>query len=158
MDYEVLSWLIAFVVFLIIEAVTFGLASIFFAFGALVALIAAVASAPLWVQVVLFLVVSAVTLYFTRPLAKKYVNSRRMATNADRMLNMIGIVTEDIDNIEGTGTVSVGGKLWTARSLTGETIAKGKKVRAESIEGVKLIVKPLSDDAAENKEKAAQTT
>ena len=158
MDYEILSWLIAFVVFLIVEAVTFGLASIFFAFGAFVALIAGLIGAPLWLQIVLFLIVSAVTLYFTRPLAKKYINARRMPTNADRMLNMIGIVTEVIDNIEGTGAVSVGGKIWTARSLTGENIPKDAKVRAQAIEGVKLIVVPLYEAHAEDREQVSQST
>ena len=158
MDYEVLSWLIAFVVFLIVEAVTFGLASIFFAFGAFVALIAGLVGAPLWLQVLLFLVVSAVTLYFTRPLAKKYINARRMPTNADRMLNMIGIVTQAIDNIEGTGVVSVGGKVWTARSWTGENIPKDSKVRAQAIEGVKLIVVPLYESHAGDREKATRST
>jgi membrane protein implicated in regulation of membrane protease activity len=158
MDYEVLSWLIAFVVFLIVEAATFGLASIFFAFGAIVALVAALIVLHLGVQIALFVVVSAVTLYFTRPLAKKYVNARRMPTNADRMLNMVGIVTEAIDNIAGTGAVTVGGKTWTARSQSGENIGKGEKVRAESIEGVKLIVRPAADAPAEDKQTASKAT
>ncbi len=158
MEYDVLAWLIAFVVFLIVEAVTFGLTSIYFAAGAFAAFISALLGAELWLQIVLFVVISAITLYFTRPLAKKFVNSRHHPTNADRMLNMVCIVTENIDNIEGTGAVSAGGKIWTARSLTGETIVKGKKVRAEAIEGVKLIVKPLSGEGAEEKEKAAQAT
>ncbi len=158
MDYEVLSWLIAFVVFLILEAVTVGLASIFFAFGAFVALISALIGAPLGVQIALFIVVSAVTLYFTRPLAKKYLNARRHPTNADRMLGMIGIVTKEIDNIKGTGAVSIGGKIWTARSLTGENIAEGEKVRPESIEGVKLIVKTLTDKVTTDSEKTSRAT
>ena len=156
MDYEILAWLIAFVVFLIVEAVTFGLASIFFAFGALVALISALVGAPLGVQIAVFIVVSAVALYFTRPLAKKYLNARKLPTNADRMLNMIGIVTEEIDNIKGTGTVSVGGKVWTARSKSDENIAKGERVRAASIEGVKLIVRPAADESMEDEEKASR--
>lgn len=149
MEFTALFWLIAFVIFLIVEAATLGLASIYFAIGALVALlIAAISNDIIWLQVVSFLVVSSVTLYFTRPLAQKYVNSKRQPTNADRMLDMVSIVTEDIDNIKGKGAVSVGGKIWTARSLTGEFITKGTKVRATSIEGVKLIVAPIvSDDA-----------
>lgn len=159
MNYTVLFWLIAFAVFLIVEAATYGLTSIYFAFGALAALICAVIDPKIiWLQVVLFIIVSAVTLYFTRPLAKKYVNVRHLPTNADRVLNMIGIVTEDINNIEGTGAVSVGGKIWTARSLTGVNIAKGERVRSKSIEGVKLIVMPLSGNTDEAGEKAAKTT
>ena len=136
-------WLALFVVFLIVEAATVGLASIWFAAGALVALICAAFNGPLWLQIALFVVVSAVTLIFTRPLAKKYLNPNRKATNADMVLTKAGTVTETIDNMAGTGTVSVGGKLWSARSLTGEVLEKGRYVRADHIEGVKLIVLPI---------------
>ncbi len=139
----ILYWLVAFVVFLIIEAATVGLASIYFALGALAGLVTAALTDSIWIQVVVFLVVSSVALYFTRPLAKKYINAKRLPTNADRILDMICIVTEDIDNVAATGAVSVDGKIWTARSLSGEPIPKGARVRAEAIEGVKVIVKPL---------------
>jgi membrane protein implicated in regulation of membrane protease activity len=139
-----LFWLILLVILIIIEAATVSLTSIWFAVGALAALISAVFSAPIWLQVVWFIFISGIMLVFTRPLAKKYLNSKRTATNADRVLNAVCIVTEDIDNIAGTGTVSVGGKLWTARSKTGDKISKGEMVKAVSIEGVKLIVIPMN--------------
>jgi membrane protein implicated in regulation of membrane protease activity len=139
-----LFWLIIFVILIVVEAVTVSLTSIWFAAGALAALISAAFSAPIWLQVIWFIVVSGVTLYFTRPLAKRYLNAKRLATNADRVLESVCIVTEEIDNIAGTGTVSVGGKLWTARSKTGEKISMGEMVKAVSIEGVKLIVVPTS--------------
>lgn len=145
----IIFWLIAFVVFLVIEAATAGLASIWFALGALVALISAAIGAPPWLQIIWFIVVSAVTLYFTRPLAKKYLSPRRKATNADRVLEMPCVVTEDIDNLNNTGSVSVNGKLWTARSVTGERLPKGTLVRAIAIEGVKLIVTPIVEAVSE---------
>ena len=145
-------WLALFVVFLIVEAATVGLASIWFAAGALVALICTAFGGTVWLQVGLFVVVSGVTLFFTRPLAKKYLNPNRKATNADMVLTKVGTVTEAIDNIAGTGTVSVGGKLWSARSLTGEVLDKGSYVRADHIEGVKLIVLPLDPPQPEEPE------
>ena len=152
MNILIIIWLVAFIVFLIVEASTAILTSIWFAAGALLALVAALLGAPLWLQIVVFLVVSAATLYFTRPLAKKLTGGKRKPTNADRVYDMPCIVTEEIDNIQGRGTVSVGGKLWTARSLNGEPIEKGAIVRVLSIEGVKLIVLPVSDDTAEPEE------
>ncbi|MBO7404284.1 MAG: NfeD family protein [Clostridia bacterium] len=136
-------WLAAMVVFLIIEAATAGLATIWFALGALAALICALCGGPLWFQIAWFVVVSVLTLIFTRPMAKKYLNSRRSATNADRVLGMVCIVTEDVDNIAGTGAVSAEGKVWTARSRSGLPIKKGSYARAIAIEGVKLIVEPV---------------
>ncbi len=133
-------WGALLLLFLIVEGATAGLASIWFALGALVALLASLLHAPLWLQIVLFFVVSIATLILTRPLARKYINGRRQATNADRVIGMTGRVTEDVDNIGGTGAVYIDGKTWTARSKDGEYIPEGALVRADAIEGVKLIV------------------
>ena len=111
-----LIWLIAMIVLLIVEAVVPGLVSIWFALGALAARIAAILHAPMWLQLVWFFVVSIAALVLTRPLAKKYVNGRVKPTNADMILGKECVVTEEIDNIRGTGAVTVGGKVWTARS------------------------------------------
>jgi membrane protein implicated in regulation of membrane protease activity len=138
-------WLAAFVLFLIIEAATVSLTSIWFAAGALIALLCTLLGAPLWLQIVIFILVSAVTMYFTRPLAKKYLNAKRKPTNADRVFDMPCIVTEEIDNLHSRGTVSVGGKIWTARAMNGAVIPKGSIVRVLSIEGVKLIVLPVTE-------------
>lgn len=134
-------WLIAMVVLLVIEGVIPGLVSIWFAAGALVALLLSLVGAPLWLQVALFLAASVALLVLTRPLAKKYVNSRTMPTNADRIIGMDCLVTEEIDNLRGTGTVSVDGKTWTARMDREDGKApKGAVVKALRIEGVRLIV------------------
>lgn len=135
-------WLVAMVVLLIVEAIVPGLVSIWFAIGSLAALIAALLNAPLWLQVVWFLAVSVATLVLTRPLAQRYVNSRVQPTNADALIGRDCVVTEDIDNLAGTGAVKIGGKVWTARAEDeNEKYAQGDVVKAVRIEGVKLIVK-----------------
>jgi membrane protein implicated in regulation of membrane protease activity len=137
-----LVWLIAMIVLLVIEGIVPGLISIWFALGALAALIAAALHAPMWLQLLWFLVVSVVALAATRPLVKKYVNSRVKPTNADMILGKDCVVTEEIDNIRGTGAVTVGGKVWTARMENDEDkAAVGEILQGIRIEGVKLIVR-----------------
>lgn len=137
-----LVWLIAMIVLLVIEGIVPGLISIWFALGALAALIAAALHAPMWLQLLWFLVVSVVALAATRPLVKKYVNSRVKPTNADMILGKDCVVTEEIDNIRGTGAVTVGGKVWTARMENDEEkAAVGEILQGIRIEGVKLIVR-----------------
>lgn len=134
-------WLGAMIVLLIVEALAPGLVSIWFALGALAAMISSMLGAPLWLQLVWFFLVSVVSLLLTRPLAKKYVNGRAVPTNADMAIGKDCVVTETIDNVRGTGAVSVGGKIWTARMASPEGRAeKGTVLRAVRIEGVKLIV------------------
>ncbi len=145
-------WLAATVVFAAVEAVSVGITSIWFALGAVAGLIVAALGGALWLQIVLFIVVTAAPLIFTRPLAKKVINSRRVATHADRVFTISGVVKEDIDNLNASGVVSVDGKDWSARSLNGELIKAGTVVRTKKIDGVKLIVVP-----AEEYEEAGET-
>ena len=109
-------WVAALVVFLIVEAVTAGLVSIWFVFGSLVALICAALGAAVWLQIFWFVIVSVATLVLTRPLVKRYVDSRSVATNADRSIGRAAVVTERIDNLAATGAVKLDGVVWTARS------------------------------------------
>lgn len=142
-------WVIALVVFLVIEAITVGLTSIWFAAGALAAWICALLGAPVWLQVAVFIVVTAVALYFTRPIVKKYINGKIVPTNADANIGKECRVTETIDNIAGTGAVYVDGKTWTARSDNDEVIPEGELVTALRIEGVKLIVSKSTETVTE---------
>lgn len=142
-----LFWSAAIVIFLIVEGLTVGLTAIWFALGSAAALISSLFGAPLWLQIIWFVIISGVTVYFTRPLAKKYINSRAIPTNADMVIGAEGIVTENIDNLEGTGLVSVSGKLWTARSASDRTFGVGEHVQVASIQGVKLIVEPVMSTA-----------
>ncbi len=133
-------WLALMVLLLIVEAATAGLTCIWFALGALAALISALFGAPIWLQALWFLAVSLLTLWLTRPLAIKYLNNRKVATNADRAIGAEAIVTEEIDNLAETGCARLEGKEWTARSDSGKKIPKGSVVIVKRIEGVKLIV------------------
>ena len=140
MSGEAIFWITALVLFLVVEAVTVGLASVWFAVGALAALICALVGGPVWLQAVWFVVVSVVALILTRPLVKKFVNGRTVATNADRNIGRVGLVTERIDNLAATGCVRIDGVDWTARSEDGSVIPKGEKVRVLRVEGVKVCV------------------
>ncbi len=137
---SVVFWAVAVVAFVILELATVGLASIWFALGALCALIAALLGAQLWLQIVWFVIVSIATLLLTRPLAKKYINSKTMATNADRVIGRRAVVKERIDELAGTGAVLADGKMWSARTADGSTAEPGDVVTVREIRGVKLIV------------------
>ena len=147
MNSLVLFWLVAFAVFLGVEALTVGLTSIWFAIGSLAALVCAWLHGQMWLQTLWFLGVSVLALVLTRPLAKKYVNARQQPTNADRSIGRCGMVTETVDNLRSTGEVKLDGRIWTARSLTGEPIEKGSIVIAREIRGVKLIVESVRETA-----------
>lgn len=137
-------WLILLIVFAASEAATVGLTSIWFAAGALTALIAALLGGPLWVQITLFLAVSLLCLAAVRPLAKRLLNSRVEPTNADRVIGAQAQVTEDIDNIHGRGAVVIRGMTWSARSQDGGPISAGTMVKVLCIEGVKVFVGPIA--------------
>lgn len=139
-----LVWAAAVVLFGILEAATVSLVSLWFIAGALVSFIAALAGAPLWLQVLLFFAVSIVLLAALRPLVKKYVAPRVTRTNADSLVGQEAVVTETIDNLNAQGQVKVGGMFWTARSTDSTLIPKGAAVVIRSIQGVKLLVDPVA--------------
>lgn len=137
-----ICWLIALAVLAAVEAATVALVSLWFALGALAALITSFFVHNVWIQFAVFLVVSLVSLLVIRPLAHRYVTPRQVATNADRAVGAEGVVTEAIDNLKASGQVTVNGAVWTARSETDCVIPKGATVTVLRIEGVKLIVSP----------------
>ena len=144
-----LFWLAAALVLLALEAVSVGLTSIWFALGALAALIASFFTGSVWVQCGLFLAVSLVSLLALRPVLRRFVTPRRQATNADRVIGREGIVTLAVDNLKAEGQVQVDGAVWSARSASGAPIPAQTAVRVERIEGVKLIVTPVSGPAGD---------
>ena len=145
-------WLVLLLLFAGAEAISVGLTSIWFAAGALCALIAALAGAELWVQITLFLAVSALCLLAVRPLARRHLNSKVEPTNADRVIGQQAQVTEDIDNIRGKGAVVIRGVAWTARSEDGSPVPAGALVRVLRIEGVKVFVERVPAEAAARSE------
>lgn len=140
----IVVWAAAAAVFIVIELITYGIASIWFALGALCALAAAVLGAPPWLQIVWFAIITAVTLLLTRPLVRKYINGRAQPTNADRVIGMEGVAVEAVDNLNGAGAVRVDGKVWSALSAGGETIPAGAAVLVRAIRGVRLVVTPAA--------------
>ncbi len=137
-----LFWLIAMIALFAVEAATVNLVTLWFAFGALAALITSLLGGQLWLQIVVFIAVTVITLIPTRKIAKKYFGkNRHQATNSDMVIGKDCIVVEEIDNLISKGAVKCAGKEWSARSENGEKIAEGETVTAIAIEGVKLIVR-----------------
>lgn len=136
-------WLGLLAFFVIVEAATANLLTIWFAAGSLVALISSFFIESPLIQVVIFVVVSLIVLIALRPIAKKYTRNKKQPTNADMYINAEGVVLETISNLHAKGTVKVRGSVWTARSFNDEVdIPEDTTIIVERIEGVKLIVKP----------------
>lgn len=134
-------WLIILVVLVLIELFTMGLTTIWFAGGALVAALISIPGLPVSLQIFAFLVVSALLLYFTRPVAVKYFNRDRVRTNVESMIGRQAIVISEINNVEGVGQVNTGGMEWSARSSYNNVVLPvGAVVTVLGVDGVKLIV------------------
>ena len=134
-------WLILLIASGIIEAATAGLVCIWFTFGTLAALISAICGAPPMAQTIIFILVSALLLIFTRPLVKKHIAPKTTSTNYDRLIGKECVVTEEIDNLNGTGAIKANGLEWSAKSSS-SNIPKGSIVTVTKIEGVHAIVEP----------------
>ena len=148
MNGAAICWLLLLVVFLVAEAATVTMVSLWFAAGALAALVAAMLGAAVWLQVAVFLAVSAGMLAALRPVVKKILNPKLTATNVDSVIGSTGIVTVAIDNVQAQGQVKLGAMYWTARSISGTPIAEGTLIRVDRIEGVKVFVSPAEVPAA----------
>ena len=136
-------WLGLMVLFLLLEAGTVALVSLWFAAGALAAILVSLLGGNLVTQSLVFLVVSCVLLALVRPILRKYYTPRITRTNVDSLLGSQGLVTSDIDNVTGRGEVKLGAVVWTARSTDGSPIPAGTQIRVDRIEGVKAFVSPL---------------
>ncbi len=134
-------WLFILIASIVVEVISLGLTSIWFAGGALAAAILAALGAPAWLQVLGFLVVTLLLLFFTRPIAVKHFNKKRVRTNVESMVGRKAIVTGEINNLQATGIVSVSGQEWSARSVDEDVIIQpGAVVVVKAIDGVKLMV------------------
>jgi len=136
----ILAWLVALIVFIVIEAVTVNIVSVWFALGALAAMVACALNVSFPLQIIIFLAVSVITLLLTRPFVKKFVIPKKISTNFERIVGMEAQVTEKIDNFAEIGAVHVDGKEWSAKSDDGSVIDAGQNVKILRIEGVKVIV------------------
>ena len=141
MSEMVTLWLVVLIVSIGVEVATLGLTSIWFAGGAVVAVIVAAFHGPVWLQILLFFAVSLLLLFFTRPIAVRYFNRDRVRTNVESMIGRQAIVTSEIDNLQGIGQVTVGGQEWSARTeADGMNLQPGTVVDIVAVNGVKLIV------------------
>ena len=143
MNWAAILWLILMVVFLVTEASTVTLVSLWFAAGALAAMILSLFHAAVWLQVTAFVAVSALLLTALRPLVRKFVTPKVTRTNVDSVIGSTGLVTTAIDNVSAQGQVKLGAMVWTARSSSGVPIPEGTLIRVDRIEGVKVFVSPV---------------
>lgn len=144
MNWAAISWLILLVFFCLVEVATVSVVSLWFAAGSLVAAIAAMLGAQLWLQVAVFLVVSGVALAALRPMVRKFLTPKITKTNIDSVIGSTGLITVAVDNIKAEGRAKLGAMEWTARSTSGEPIPKDTLVRVDRIEGVKVFVTPVA--------------
>ena len=141
-----IAWFVVFVVMLIIELMTMGLTTIWFAGGALAAMISVLFKAPLWLQALDFVIFSFLLLLMIRPFASKFLNNRTQKTNVDSLIGKTARVTSAIDNMMGKGSAILNGQDWTARSISDDQkIPEGTFVVVREIRGVKLIVEPKEE-------------
>ena len=151
-------WLIILVVLIITELMTLGLTTIWFGAGALAAIAVALPGGPVWLQILVFTVVSLVLLFSTRPLAVKYFNKNRTKTNVESLIGREGVVKKEIDNLAGKGQVVIGGMEWTVRAAGNAAIPEGTIVVIRAVSGVKLIVEAVEKSHEETDPAAEQIT
>ena len=142
MYFAAIGWFVLTVILLIAEAATVTVISLWFAAGALAAMVTALLGGAVWIQTLVFVLVSAAALTALRPLVRKHLTPKLTATNIDSVIGSVGIVTGTIDNLTATGQVKLNGMEWSARSTSGDTLEVGTKVRVDKIEGVKVFVSP----------------
>ena len=149
MNWEAIFWLFAMVVFLAAEAATVTLVSIWFAAGALAAIVVALAGGSVGLQVTVFLVMAIILLASLRNQVRKHFTPRIQKTNIDSVIGSVGIVTTPVNNIAALGKVTISGMEWSARSTTGSPLPEGAKVIVDRIEGVKVFVSLAEEPVAQ---------
>ncbi len=142
MNWAAIIWLGLMAACLAVEAATVTLVSLWFAAGALAAMVAALAGGTPALQTTVFLVVSIGMLMALRPFARKYLTPKLTATNLDALIGAAGIVTGAIDNVSASGQVKLNGMEWSARSTSGQPIREGTRIKVDRIEGAKVYVSP----------------
>ena len=147
MNWEAIFWLIAMVIFIAAEAMTVSLVSIWFALGALGAIVVALLGGGLMLQITVFLLLATLLLLSLRGIVRRHIRPRISKTNIDSVIGATGIVLSPVDNIAALGQVQVNGVEWSARSSSGAPIEAGTLVRVDKIEGVKVFVSPAEVSA-----------
>ena len=147
MNWEAIFWLVAMVIFIAAEAMTVSLVSIWFAAGALGAIIVALTGGGLAFQVTVFLALAIVLLFCLRGIVRKHFTPRITRTNVDSVIGTTGVVVTPVNNIAALGQVRIGGVEWSARSTDNSHIPAGTLVKVDRIEGVKVFVSPAEEPA-----------
>lgn len=142
MNWAAILWLVLMVMFLLLEAGTVAVVSLWFAAGSLAAMIVSFLGGAFWLQVAVFLATAGVLLAALRPLVRKYFTPKLTKTNVDSVIGSTGLVTVAIDNVSAVGQVKLGAMYWTARSTSGLVIPEGTLVQVDRVEGVKVFVSP----------------
>lgn len=143
MNWFAMGWLLLFIVFLMAEASTVTVTSLWFAIGAMAAMITSFLGGEFWLQAIVFFAVSIVCLCALRPLTKKYFTPKITRTNVDAIVGTTGIVVETVQNDLSRGRVKLGGMEWSARSSAGEILEEGTQIKVDRVEGVKVFVSAL---------------
>lgn len=144
-----IGWLVLMIILLLIEIPTVGLTTIWGVIGAFVAMLLSMVGVPIVAQFIVFFIVTALLLYYTRPWALKHLNNKVTKTNKDKLIGQIIKVTETVDNINQTGSGNVNDVSWTLRTKDNSIIPAGSLVKVLEISGVKLIVEPYMEDASQ---------
>ncbi len=139
-------WLLILAVLILIEIIALNLTTIWFAAGALLAFVVSLFYDSLVLELILFLAASLALLYFTRPLVLRYFNPKKAKTNYEGVIGKVGLVNATIDNMSKTGKVTIDGQEWSARSIEGNIIEEGSRVKIQGISGVKLVVSKSGED------------
>lgn len=143
-SYTWLAWLGLMILFALAEAATVGLVSIWFVGGSLAGLVVNLLGGSAAVQLLAFALGSAVLLICLRPFVRRYITPRKTATNANAALGRTALLTQTVDNLQGTGALKLDGKEWTVRSTDGSVLPAGTLVKIVRLEGVKLLVEPAA--------------
>ena len=136
-------WIILAIVFLAVEFGTVALISLWFVGGSVAALAVCLLGGPLWLQVLVFGLISLALLLLVRPFLKKYIDPKKVRPNVDAMRGRQAVLLETVDNLAATGSLELSGVVWTARSADGSVIPAGTVVTVQGVEGVKLLVLPV---------------
>lgn len=140
-------WLIISGISFAIEAVTVGFLVFWFGIGAILAMITSFFTDNVFIQSTIFLVSSTLLLFLTRPFVKKFPTKKDISTNVYSIIGKEALVIEDIDTINNKGLIKINGETWSAKTDNYEIITKGNKVEIVSVDGVKVLVKPLKTPA-----------
>lgn len=141
MEPTIIIWLIGIIAFVILEAVTYQLVSVWFALGAVGGLIAAIVGVQFNIQMTVFLIISVVFLLCLRPVSKKLLKTKKEQTNVDSLIGKEVLITKEVDNLHGKGEGKINGMMWSVRSTDNSCILENETAIVENVKGVKLIVK-----------------